>query len=265
MKKNNNLFRIGEVASFLGISRKMILNYEKHGIIVPSFVDSSSGYRYFDSYTIARIQIILDLRKTDMSLKDIEKYLNGRITTENQIAILNEQIKEIKKAISRLEIRNKSENIKPEIKQITLPAAHFITRYIVAKDINDAITSFTGFFEECMERGIHFSRKVSSFCEFEKDLFDKDFYQMTDISMKMCICIDEKRIPEDAELYPEGKVLLISYCGEYGKSYTAYETIKKYIQDNHIEVKGYPREVYMEGNFDNSSNKNIVLIVVPIK
>ena len=83
--------------------------------------------------------------------------------------------------------------------------------------------------------------------------------------MKIYICVDEKNAPYDAVVLPETKALSISFCGEYGKSITTYEIIKKYIKDYHYTVSGFPQEIYLEGNFDNESDKNIVWIIVPIQ
>lgn len=83
--------------------------------------------------------------------------------------------------------------------------------------------------------------------------------------MKICICINENKLPKDTIIFPETKALSISYCGSYDKIFYAYEQLKKYIIDNNYQPIGFPQEVYLEGNFNNESNKNIVLIIIPIK
>lgn len=264
MKKYENLFQIGEVAALFGISRKMLLNYENHGIITSTLIDRESGYRYFDCYAIARLQLILDLRATGMSIADIGKYFKGTLTAQKQVKILKEQIIATQKAIEQLEIRNTDCNANPVIREITLPMRYCICRDYIAPTVDDAITAVVGLYYECIERKLKFSDGGYHFCEYCKDLFDENFYELTDISMKVCICIDEKSAPKDAIVYPKTKALAVSYCGEYDKSISAYEFIKKYITDNEHSVAGFPQEIYLEGNFDNSSDKNVVWIIVPI-
>ena len=46
MKKNQNLFSIGEVAQALDITRRAILYYEELGLIQPDVKDSATGNRY---------------------------------------------------------------------------------------------------------------------------------------------------------------------------------------------------------------------------
>lgn len=126
MKKYDNLFQIGEVAALFNISRKMILNYENHHLISPTLIDDQTGYRYFDCYAIARIQLILNLRITGMTLTEIGKYLKGTLSAIKQIDILKQQIVSAQKAIEQLEVRNKEEDALPVIKEITLPAALYM-------------------------------------------------------------------------------------------------------------------------------------------
>ena len=265
MKKYENLFQIGEVAALFNISRKMLLNYENHNLIMPTLVDSQSGYRYFDKYTIARIQLILDLRKAGMSVPDIGKYLKGKLSAQKQIETMTAQILAIKKAIEILEVRNTDCNAAPIVKEIKLPKRYCICKDFMAEDVDDAINAVVNCYYECIRHGLSFAEGGYHFCEYNKDLFDENFYEVTDISMKICICVDEKNAPYDAVVFPETKALSISFCGEYGKSITSYEIIKKNIKDYGYTVTGFPQEIYLEGNFDNESDKNIVWIIVPIQ
>ena len=43
---DQNLFSIGEIASSIGITRRMILNYEEKGLIAPDVKDGKTGNRY---------------------------------------------------------------------------------------------------------------------------------------------------------------------------------------------------------------------------
>lgn len=265
MKKYDNLFQIGEVAALFNISRKMILNYENHRLISPTLIDDQTGYRYFDCYAIAGIQLILDLRNTGMTLAEIGQYFKGNLSAKKQIDILKQQIVSAQKAIEQLEVRNKEADAQIVIKEITLPRRHCICREVVAKDVEDAISAVVGTFHECIERKLKFSDGNYHFCEFPKDLFDENFYELTDISIRVCICVDEMTAPPDAVVFPKTMALSVSYCGEYSNSIASYELIKQYIKDNGYTVNGFPQEIYLEGNFDNNSDKNIVWIIIPIK
>ena len=55
---NKNLFSIGEIAKAVGITRKIILNYEAKGLIQPDEKDGSIGNRYYTIDTFTQIRTI---------------------------------------------------------------------------------------------------------------------------------------------------------------------------------------------------------------
>ena len=44
-KQSEHLFKIGEIAKILGVTRKAILVYEEMGLLTPAVKDEASGYR----------------------------------------------------------------------------------------------------------------------------------------------------------------------------------------------------------------------------
>ena len=46
-KQSEHLFKIGEIAKILGVTRKTILVYEEMGLLTPAVKDEASGYRYY--------------------------------------------------------------------------------------------------------------------------------------------------------------------------------------------------------------------------
>ena len=58
---NSRLMSIGEVAKSLHITRRMILNYEDKGILLPDVKTGSGGNRYYTPETLTRIRAIFAL------------------------------------------------------------------------------------------------------------------------------------------------------------------------------------------------------------
>ena len=63
IKHDDNLFKIGEVASSCDTTIKTIRYYEATGLVLPTKVDSETGYRYYDKYALKLIQKIEKLKK----------------------------------------------------------------------------------------------------------------------------------------------------------------------------------------------------------
>lgn len=112
---SQNYFSIGEFAKLLHISKQTLFYYEKNNIINPALIQEN-GYRYYslDQYFI--FEIIINLRKLGIPLKDIAFYLKNRdINTLQkfykekqkeyitQINILQRNIKSLDTKINHLE------------------------------------------------------------------------------------------------------------------------------------------------------------------
>ena len=81
MEKNKKkLFTTGELASLCKIHRKTLLFYDRLGLITPEFIDAN-GYRYYARRQFFSLEIILALRKLDVSLPEIAEYLKHKSTS----------------------------------------------------------------------------------------------------------------------------------------------------------------------------------------
>ena len=75
--ENSRYFTPGELAKLLGVSKQLLLYYDKNDIFSPEFVDEN-GYRFYVLSQYFTLQIIISLRKLDVSLKEIKAYLKNK-------------------------------------------------------------------------------------------------------------------------------------------------------------------------------------------
>ena len=73
---DKNLFSIGEVAKAVGITRKIILNYETKGLITPDQKDGTMGNRYYTIDTFTQIRTNRVFQDLGRSLDDIRAYFS---------------------------------------------------------------------------------------------------------------------------------------------------------------------------------------------
>ena len=73
----NIYMTIGDVSKIYGISKQTILYYEKLGLFLPAKIEDN-GYRYYTLEECYRLEIILTLKKLNLSLKDIQDYVEHR-------------------------------------------------------------------------------------------------------------------------------------------------------------------------------------------
>lgn len=66
-KQSEELFKIGEIAKILGVTRKAILVYEEMGLLTPAVKDEASGYRYYTADNMTQIRAIRSLQTLGLS------------------------------------------------------------------------------------------------------------------------------------------------------------------------------------------------------
>src|SRR4030095_197847 len=78
------LYSIGEFSTITGLSVKTLRFYHEKGILIPSSVDQTTGYRYYDASKVEKARVIMRLRQMEFSIEDIAA-VRGECTDESDI------------------------------------------------------------------------------------------------------------------------------------------------------------------------------------
>lgn len=108
--------QIKEFARFTGVSVRTLHYYDEIGLLTPASVDRSTGYRYYDTESLLRMQEILFYRELDFPLKSIAQILAsadydkaGALAQQKHLLILKKQ--RLERLISAIDGAMKGENI----------------------------------------------------------------------------------------------------------------------------------------------------------
>lgn len=107
----NELISIGKMAEINQITIATLRLYDKIGLLHPRFVDTETGYRYYDIQQNARLDMIAYMKELGMSLSEIENVLKKEDITliEDILAKKNEQIhQQIRELNARHDAVNRS-------------------------------------------------------------------------------------------------------------------------------------------------------------
>ena len=77
-------FSIGEFASLFKLSKQTLFYYERNNILKPSYIDEN-GYRYYSLEQYFIFDIIINMRKLGIPLKEIADYIQNRDVNALQI------------------------------------------------------------------------------------------------------------------------------------------------------------------------------------
>ncbi|WP_037606234.1 MerR family transcriptional regulator [Streptacidiphilus rugosus] len=72
-----NLLPIGQFSQASGLSVTALRHYDACGVLVPTFVDPVSGYRYFQRDQVRTAQSIRALRQLDIPVEEVRRLLSG--------------------------------------------------------------------------------------------------------------------------------------------------------------------------------------------
>ncbi|MFD5620683.1 MerR family transcriptional regulator [Streptomyces yangpuensis] len=95
-----NLLPIGQFSQASGLSITALRHYDASGVLVPTFVDPVSGYRYFRRDQVRTAQSIRALRQLDIPVEEVRRLLGGG--EEELVAALQ---RHLRAAERRLEVQ----------------------------------------------------------------------------------------------------------------------------------------------------------------
>lgn len=100
------LFSIGEVAKIKGVTIKALRYYHKVGILIPRYIDDTTGYRYYSIDQFMYIDIIKVCRDLGTSIVELQEIFK-KCSTDELLEFL-----QIKKHEAQENINKKKEVIK---------------------------------------------------------------------------------------------------------------------------------------------------------
>ncbi len=259
---NNNsyvptLFQIGTVAKTLKITRKIILNYEEHGLLTPAVKDPESGYRYYTADNMTQIQLIRSFQKFGLSLEEIKAYLVGSTELTTTIKRLEDLRNQIDLGISKLYIRASSSN-KLNFYWTILPQQRSYFRKYVGFSIAERT-------KELREAYLHV-------IQHHKISFDKG-HMYSELSLKdksdrsMSVPVDETCSGDGIIITPQIPAICVCYKGPYENLEDVTKSLFEFIHSKQIQPLGTVRYIYLEGPPNRGADKDsyITIVAIPVK
>lgn len=77
LEKGNKLYSIGEVSEICDISKKALRFYDKIGIISPTHISQTNGYRYYSNDILYFVPIIRYFKQMGFKLEEMKEFLDS--------------------------------------------------------------------------------------------------------------------------------------------------------------------------------------------
>lgn len=242
-----DLFSIGDAADYAGITRKIILNYEVHGLITPDIKDKPSGNRYYTIDTLTKIRTIRSLQNLGLSLNEISNYFNDSNDLIGMIRRLETLRDELNTNIKSLyeRINQETENIE----EIILPSQTVFCRNMYS----DSIKEKTDFLRNVALEAFHTYGSTRSGRIYFTECPLDNINDMTFFSV-----VPSKSHGEHIMNLPSHKAICIYYHGAYEELYTAHKTLLDYANEHQLTPTGIFRHSYLEGPPQHSEKSKFI-------
>jgi len=253
-----NLFSIGEVAKIKDITIKALRYYHKKGILIPRYIDETTGYRYYSIDQFIHIDIIKSCRELGTSIVELQEIFKG-CDTDQLLQFLQlkreeaeENIKKMQEIIKTIDsLHMKVETSKDIVNNDEISTQFFAERYVIVapckevgslqellsySDLEKIIQEKEG--KMSMERGILYN--VNTEWNVEPKYVFSGFQGEFNIEAE-----------QNIKILPKGKYVTLAYSKENEEE--RRRKIVKYVKENNLKIKSVI-EVELLNDFFNTES-----------
>ncbi|MDM5426319.1 MerR family transcriptional regulator [Bacillus mycoides] len=252
------LFSIGEVAKIKDITIKALRYYHKMGILIPTYVDESTGYRYYSIDQFIHIDIIKSCRELNTSIVELQEIFK-ECDMDKLLQFLQlkrdeaeEHIRKMKEVMETIDVLNaKVGSSKDILKNDEISIKFFEQRYVIVAPCKEVgslqellyysdLEKIIQDYEEKMSMEMGILYNVNEKWDVEpKYVFNKvqDYVHMEEM--------------QNIKVLPGGKYVTLAYSKENEEE--RRNTMIKYIKENDIEVESFI-EVELVNDFFNTES-----------
>lgn len=245
-----NLFSIGQIAKAVGITRKIILNYEAKGLIIPDKKDSATGNRYYTIDTFTQIRTFQDL---GLSLDEIREYFNNSSDLQPMIERLENMRDKLNLTIEKLKERACSTN--NTIKEITIEPQKIYIRTYNSTTIGEKTNLLRDTALEALTLyGTDTTRRM----------YFTEYNTSTPEQIAYCIAVPSESRGRYIKQLPTLNAISIFHHGAYEDIPQARQKLIDYAKENRLKLSGTFRNLYLEGPPQHKDKSKFITQIIAI-
>lgn len=246
------MFTIGEFSKIAGLTIKTLRFYHEEGLLVPSFVDPQTGYRYYDETQIETARTITFLRSLEFPLSEIKEALTHAVDDrellriiERQRDVLQGRIRHFKKAVRALD-----RFVTEEREAANMTQSAFEIEEKVLEPMLIAGVRMKARYADCGKGfgliGRNFGRHI---CGKPFLLHYDTEYKEADADFEACMPARQEKAVQGISMrrLDGGRCVSLLHKGPYDELGRSYARILKYVKERGYRIIMPTREVYIKG------------------
>ena len=246
-------YTISEFSKICGLSIKALQLYHEKGILIPSHVDESSGYRLYDETRTDKARVIMHLREMEISIEDMTEIFRDYDDDSDVFAYLQKQGQDLQNRLSteRYIVKVLNQIIEHEkTARRLLERANFSVKEKTVGPMLVAGIRIKGKYSECDQAFERVGRTVRGYIKGKKlCLYYDGEYREDDAEFEPCFPV-RKQVEVDGvsvRQLPESPCVTIVHKGRYTALGRSYAPVLRYIREKRITIALPMREIYIRG------------------
>lgn len=278
-------YSIGEVEKICNIPIKTLRYYDSIKLVIPSFRDAESNYRYYSKEQMVTICIVRKLRMLGFGLKEIHNIINDNKahileeSIDSKLVEISEEIKKLqqkyaegctfsqrlKKGVDILSLYSKDE---VESKDITIEEISesylFYTRKVM-KNYSNKDVSLERWVELInLSNKINIENKGSILVTYYSNPLEQFLYK--DIEIEFGMYLDAPIESCNCKKFGGFTAATTIHVGDYSNIINTHIKMIQYINKNGYNISGNISEEFIISPFDvNNPDEHVTKVIIPIE
>lgn len=248
-----DLFSIGEIAKLVGVTRKIILNYEAKGLIKPDKKDGNTGNRYYTIDTFTQIRTIRVFQNLGLSLDEVRDYFNDSTDLLPMIKRPENMRDEVNLAIEKL--KERSEETGDAVNEITIAPQTVYRRRFNSVTVSDK----TSLLRDTALEAIRMYKT-----DITRRMYFTEFSESSPEEVSYCVAIPSDSEGDYVEKIPALRAITFFHHGAYEDIPKVRQKLIKYAKENGITLSGTYRNLYLEGPPQHKDKSRFITQVIAI-
>lgn len=251
--RKGTVFSIGEFSRITGLTIKTLRFYHEQGLLVPTFVDDETGYRFYADSQIETARVISYLRQLDLLLAEIAEILR-HVDDETQVLeVMERQRATIEEKLKRLRTvkRSLDQFLTEEKKARQMMAqSSFEVEEKELEPITIAGVRMKGKYSDCGQGFAKIGRRFGRYICGKPLLLHYDTeYKENDADFEVCMPVRGGREVDGISVrqLPGGPSVSLLHQGPYEQLGRSYAKILQYLSEKGYEALTPSREIYHKG------------------
>lgn len=254
-ERESRAFSIGEIANALGVTRRIILNYEARGLIQPDVKDAAGGNRYYTVDTFTLIRSIRSFQTLGLSLDEIRDYFHDTADLNALIHRLEELRDMLTLNIEKLYER--AESTSGKVQMLRLEPQRIYRRTFPCSGVEE-------------RKALLRSAALEALRAYGTDITQRLYFTEYDIDrpnvVDFCVAVPDESEGENILTLPGFQGICIYHHGAYEMLPQVAKRLLAFAAKTGLTPTGRLRHTYLEGPPQHKDpSKFITQVILPLK